>query len=108
MVVNVMRKNKKKYLNSYLLQQAKILRLREMITINPKMKLEYEQQISNAEYLRVEIENKISNVDSDILSEILFQKYICGKTLEEISIIINYSKRHTERLHITALEKFEL
>jgi len=103
-----MRKNKKKYLNSYLLQQAKISRLKEMISINPKMKQEYKRQIATAECLREDIENKISKVEDEILSEILFQKYICGKTLEEISIIINYSKRHTERLHITALEKFEL
>ena len=31
-----------------------------------------------------------------------------GKTLEEISLILNYSKRHIERLHIKALEKFNM
>ena len=40
-----MAKNKKLYLKSYLLQQSKISRLREMISINPDMKEEYEKQI---------------------------------------------------------------
>ncbi len=103
-----MLKNKKKYLNSYLLQQTKISRLREMISINPEMREEYEKQIIRSKNLRIDIENRISKVDDGILSELLFQKYICGRTLEEISLIINYSKRQTERFHRYALEKFEL
>lgn len=103
-----MRNDKKKYLNSYLLQQAKIIRLREMISINPDLKEVYNHQILSAQALRDEIEAKINLVDNGVLSELLFQKYICGRTLEEISVIINYSKRHTERLHIIALEKFKM
>lgn len=103
-----MAKNKKLYLKSYLLQQSKISRLREMISINPDMKEEYEKQIVRSKNLRKNIEYKISKVDDGLLSEILFQKYICGKTVEEISLIINYSKRQTERFHIAALEKFEM
>lgn len=103
-----MAQNKKLYLKSYLLQQSKISRLREMISINPDMKEEYEKQIVCSKNLRKDIEYKISKVDDGLLSEILFQKYICGKTVEEISLIINYSKRQTERFHIAALEKFEM
>ena len=103
-----MRKSKKKYLSSYLLQQSKINRLKQMIVLNPDLEKDYKDQIAKSIALRNDIEKKISLVDGGILSEILFQKYILGRTLEEISLIINYSKRHTERMHITALEKFKM
>ena len=51
--------------------------------------------------------DSIDAVDGGILSEILSQKYICGRSLEEIGYLINYSKRQTERLHIKALLKFK-
>ena len=103
-----MRKEKKKYLNLYLIQEVKINRLEEMKKVSPDKAELYTQRINQCLCLRDEIEEKIKNVDGGILSEILFQKYIFGKTLEEIGYIINYSKRQTERLHIKALEKFEI
>lgn len=103
-----MRKNKKQYLNKYLLQQAKIDRLNKMVFLNPDLKAKYQREIKNAKTIRNEIENKIESVDNGILSEVLFQKYILGRTLEEVSLAINYSKRQTERFHIAALEKFKM
>ena len=103
-----MLKEKKKFLNHYLLQEAKINRLYEMIRINPVRKDEYEAKIKHCKELRLEIEEKINKVDDELLCELLFEKYILGKTLEDISVILNYSKRHIERLHIRALEKFEM
>ncbi len=99
-------KTKKDYLKQYLLQQKKINRLHEMILINCKNKKEYEKQIKQCEVLRDEIEEKINAVDGGILSEVLFLKYACGKNLLEVSYIINYSLRQTERFHKNALEKF--
>ena len=99
---------KKNYLNLYLLQEAKITRLEKMAIQNPAQKEKFNTQIKKALTLRDEIEEKIRNVDNAVLSELLFQKYICGKTLEEIGYILNYSKRHIERLHIEALKKFEI
>ena len=103
-----MRKNKKQYLNKYLLQQAKIDRLNKMSLLNPDLKTKYEQEIQSAKAIRNEIEDKIARVDDGILSEVLFQKYILGRTLEEVSLAINYSKRQTERFHLAALEKFKM
>jgi len=103
-----MQTEKKKYLSHYLLQEARINRLYEMIRINPSRKAEYETKISNCKKLREDIEEKISQVDYQLLCELLYQKYILGKTLEDIAIILNYSKRHIERLHIKALEKFKM
>lgn len=99
---------KKQYLSLYLLQESKINRLKQMSLINPEEKQKYQLEITKSLSLRNEIEFKIRSVDNNILSELLFQKYILGKTLEEISYILNYSKRHIERLHIEALKKFEL
>ncbi len=99
---------KKKYLNSYLLQQTTIISLEKMKKENPDRKDEFEQRITKAKNLRLEIENKIAEVDDGILSSLLTQKYIFGNTLEETALILNYSKRHIERLHIKALEKFNI
>ena len=101
-------KTKKKYLNSYLLQQPKIDRLNRMIRLHPNLKNNYKKEILKANKLRKDIETKISHVDGGILSEVLFQKYILGRTLEEVGLAINYSKRQTERMHVAALEKFKM
>ena len=101
-------KNKKQYLKNYRLQQKKIERLREMIILNPRNRSRYLKQISDCEKVQEEIETKINNIDDERLREILFLKYVCGKTLIEISIIIDYSQRHTERMHTTAIEKIEI
>lgn len=103
-----MAKNKKAFLKAYLLQQAKITRLKEMISTHPEESEKYNAQIEESLIIRQETEQKISAMDNEILKELLTQKYICGKTLEEISLIMNYSKRHVERLHITAIEKLEI
>lgn len=103
-----MNEEKKKYLSSYLLQHGKIRRLNEMLRENPSNSTEYRKKLKEAENLRSEIEEKINSVDDGVLRELLFLKYACGKTLMEISYILNYSRRHTERLHIKALEKFKM
>ncbi len=97
---------KKQYLSSYLLQQSKIERLLLMIEKNPKKQSVYAEEIENAKKIRLQIEEKISAMDDDVLSELLFQKYVFGLNLEEVGYKINYSKRQTERLHRKALEKF--
>ena len=103
-----MQKEKKKYLNSYLLQNTVIKRLTEMCDSHPEQKEKYHKEIKIAKQKRIEIENKISAVDDTLLRELLFQKYVFGRTLEEISLILNYSKRHIERLHIKAIDKFKM
>lgn len=99
---------KKKYLSLYMLQNEKIRRLNEMCINNPDGKADYLLQIKEARVLREAIEQKIEKVDGGVLSELLFLKYVCGKTLSEISYELNYSVRHIERLHIKALDKFEI
>lgn len=100
-----MQKQKKEYLKRYLLQEAKIARFKQMNYID---KNTLKNKITEAENLRLEIEIKINSLDNELLIELLYQKYILGKTLDEISIILNYSKRHIERLHVKALEKIEI
>lgn len=99
---------KKKYLNSYLLQESKITRFELLIEKNPKKQEKYEKEIEKAKRLRFQIEEKISAMEDELLSEILFQKYVFGHTLEEVGYKINYSKRQTERLHRKALENFNM
>lgn len=103
-----MNEEKKQYLSLYLLQHAKIHRLNEMICENPSRREEYLSLIQEANNIRSQIEEKINQVDGGVLTELLYLKYVCGKTLLEISYILNYSLRHTERLHIKALMKFKM
>ncbi len=103
-----MNKEKKEYLSLYLLQNEKIRRLRETALKNPEEKEKYISQIKAAQTLRREIEDKIEAVDGGVLSELLYLKYVCGKTLMQISYELNYSVRQIERLHIKALQKFKM
>ena len=103
-----MSKEKKEYLSIYLLQNEKIRRLKETALQNPEEKEKYISQIKAAQTLRREIEDKIEAVDGGVLSELLYLKYVCGKTLMQISYALNYSVRQIERLHIKALQKFKM
>ena len=73
-----------------------------------KIKKEFMLELKTAYDLRNNIEKAIKNLPDNLLSEILYRKYILGKTLEEISFTLNYSKRHIERLHLKALEIIEI
>ncbi len=98
---------KKEYLKLYRTQQNIINRLNEMIMQNPDEYDKYIKEIKKCEDVRQNIENDISKVSNEILREVLFLKYICGKNLLEVSCLINYSKRQTERFHRKALEEFK-
>ena len=97
----------REYLKRYRLLQAKITRLEQMMSENPEKREKYREELHNTIALRDIIEDSIDAIDGGILSEILSQKYICGRSLEEIGYLINYSKRQTERLHIKALLRFK-
>lgn len=98
----------KNYLKGYLILESKLNRLKEMKKKNPENIEFYKFEIKNVYKKRNKIEEKIETVENEISREILYNKYILGKTLEEISLEINYSKRHTERLHIKALKEIKL
>ena len=95
---------KRDYLSRYLVLQAKINRLKEQSLINAENREVYNKEIHKARTVRDSIEQGIMNMSNEIESEILAQKYLLGKTLEETADILNYSKRQIERLHIKALE----
>lgn len=99
---------KKEYLELYLIQQARIERLRDQMSINPKTVRRYRKKIRDAERLRRRIEDTIDAVDGGILSEVLSQKFLCGRNFEQIALTLNYSKRHIERLYIRAMEKINI
>ncbi|MBR0467187.1 MAG: hypothetical protein IJJ40_06860 [Clostridia bacterium] len=102
-----MDKNEKKdYLRGYKALVLRIKRLMNMKEINPEKKEKYEEEIKRCKINRDKIENEIEKTDGGILTEILAQKYIVGRSLEEIALIIGYCKRQTERLHLKALDKF--
>jgi DNA-directed RNA polymerase specialized sigma24 family protein len=52
-----------------------------------------------------EIKEIISQVDDEILRELLMHRYIEGKKFEEIAVGMNYSWRQIHRLHTRALNK---
>lgn len=99
---------KKQKLLGYRVFGTKMDRLHEMGLMFPKEKKSYEEKANNCRELMKSIEKAITAVDDGILSEILFQKYVLGRSLETISCAVNYSKRQIERLHLTALERINI
>jgi len=100
------REEKIKYLKRYNVFGIKIQRLNEMIGLFPERKKEYQEEIEKTQKEIIKIEREIKSVDDGLLSEILFQKYILCRSLDVISVEINYSKRQVERLHLIALDNF--
>lgn len=102
-----MKKNEKTaYLSLYRLQNAKLQRLNIMAEEYPENAEKYRREAQKVRELREKIECEIEQVDGGLLTEILCQKFLCGRTLEEIALRINYSKRQTERLFLKAIENF--
>lgn len=99
---------KRTYLKKYRVQQSKINRIQEMLIECPEKTEFYLTAIKDAREIRDKIEREIEEVDGSLLSEILFQKYICCKTVEQISLDMNYSKRQIERLHLKALNNLKI
>lgn len=99
---------KKGYLRQYRVLQTKIERLEEMAEKSPERREHYLAKRNDCRRLRNTIEFNIDLVDGGILSEILFQKYVCGKSFEQISLEIHYSKRQVERLHLAALDRLSI
>ncbi len=99
---------KKRYLGKYRLQQAKIGRINEMIEAFPDDKARYDKQLLEARHIRDRIEDEIQALGDETLSELLSQKYLCGRTITEIAHCMSYSIRQIERMHKRALERFEV
>ena len=96
---------KKNFLRQYRFMLSKIRRLKSMLEISPENAEKYKKDIAETIKKRDFIEDRIDSVDGSLLTEILSEKYICGKSLEEIALGLSYSKRQIERLHLKALEK---
>lgn len=95
---------KREYLELYALQQARINRYSMLSARNADKMEKYKTQISSAMSLRDIIEDDIDKMQDKRESEILAQKYLCGKSLEETAYMLNYSRRQVERLHLSGLE----
>ena len=100
--------DKKDYLKSYRLQENLIRTLKRLCIENPSQKDVLHTKIEECENLRTQIAEKIFKIKDTRYKVLLYEKYMNGRTLEEIALILNYSKRHAERLHIAALKSFKL
>lgn len=100
-------KSAKEYLNSYRLQEHIIRNLKRLCLENPSQCEELKTQLAESEALRTQIAKKILQTKEPRYKVLLYEKYINGRTLEEIAGILNYSKRHIERLHVAALKSFK-
>ncbi len=95
---------KREYLQSYPLQQARIRRYDILTLRNRDKKKSYKKRLEEAKLIRDCIEKDIESVVNKKEAEILAQKYLCGTSLEETAALLNYSRRQVERLHNRALE----
>lgn len=71
--------------------------------------LEYEDKLHNKlidlKNIKQEIENMIENIEETVERMILRYRYIDGMNFENICTKMNYTWRHTHRLHSKALQK---
>lgn len=67
---------------------------------------EYEKRWLEAEYMKLEIEKNIDLVEEPYRI-LLHKRYVEGKTLEEISTLMNYSFDRVRHMHGEALLKYE-
>ncbi len=95
---------KRLYLEQYPLTLAIINRCYFLSAKNADKSEKYKREMNEAVVLRDFIENDIGKITDKVESEVLAQKYLCGKTLEETAALLNYSKRQMERIHLNALE----
>ena len=98
---------KKEYLNLYKVNQAKIHRFSQQIAEFPEDAQRLSGLLDAAQKTRDRIESEIECIGNPILSEVLAQRYQCGKTIEEIACCMNYSTRQIERLLRKAVACFE-
>lgn len=99
---------KREFLRQYRVLTTKIKRIGEKLETATDRKEKYIKDINTARGIRDRIEDMIERVDGGILSEVLFQKYVCGKSIEATALTLNYSKRQIERLHLKALQKLDM
>lgn len=60
--------------------------------------------LSRMEVLRGEIQGAIDSVPDKTLRSLLYWRYICGYTWEQVAVKMNYSYRRATQLHGTALQ----
>ncbi len=86
-----------------MMQQAKARRVKRLLKMNPECRKRYIGELEKIQKQKASMEIAVDSVDGGLLSEVLAQIYLCGRTLEETAAELNYSKRQIERLHIKAL-----
>lgn len=74
----------------------------KILELEEELKLAIEEQYN----LRLEIEDRIKDMEDGIESSVLHKKYIQGKQWEEVCVEIGYSWKHTHRIHGKALKNF--
>lgn len=103
-MINTGYEEKREYLELYALQQARITRYLALSAKNADKKDKYKDKLMRAMWVRDVIEEDIESLADKTESEVLAQKYLCGKSLEETAVLLNYSRRQVERIHLNGLE----
>ncbi len=69
---------------------------------------EIAKEIESLNIVRIKIEKAISSINDYGLESILRLHYINGMSWEKVAVKMNYSYRHTTRLHGIALQKLKI
>ncbi len=81
-----------------------------MIDVMAKViELDHEISQQTASYVTLlhEIKGQIEQLCNDTFTKLLFKRYVEGKSLEVISVEMNYTYQHVRRTHGFALQAFE-
>lgn len=72
------------------------------------LEMEIAKEIESLNIVRIKIEKAISSINDYGLESILRLHYINGMSWEKVAVKMNYSYRHTTRLHGIALQKLKI
>ena len=78
----------------------------DLVTALADRRSYYWQQCAAAERVAMDVERSIYENCKGIYARVLSLYYVCGLRLEQISVTIKYTYRHTKRLRWQALEKY--
>lgn len=99
---------KREHLEMYMVFTIRLHRLYSQRDAHPESEGKYSDMIYDTLLKMGTIEDAVEKIPNLKEREVLANKYLCGKTVNEISTFMNYSRRQTERYLKSALENITI
>ena len=88
----------KRYLSRYARLKQRAARVHRELISNPEEAKYLSPLLREIEQSCAAITEAVERTENNEMRELLYRKYICGETLEELGYNVGYSPRHVSRL----------